>query len=472
MRTYFMRGAWLFWGGLICGCGIGAAGAQTTDFRSKQAKAVSHSPQSDSIQVIEMKDVLIRGMALPIGQSGEGQVKVNVRRLEKLPQTVGTPDPIRLLQMYPGVAAGSDVNTGLFVRGTLPGQTMTLLNGAPLINVMHFTGLYSTFIPDHLEEFTLFKSFVPAKFGGRIGGVLEVEPRQGIPEERSFSADLGFLGSNATLRLPLSPTLALTLSARASYLSLYHSISSKMWKEPVRLGYNFGDFNATLIKKMSSRDECVFNVYATGDDLSISAEAMDTHSNIYWGNANVSMRWSRHYDSGAELRNTAYVTYTSTRYGLKQAEQMIFLDSRALEGGIKTSFGEFALWKGKAEAGTELILRSTIPQFLQMEGELASSDSLKKAIGTFEYAVFFQWNRPWTAKFSTQLGLRRSGTSYRDVSGNWAHRGGWEPRIYLEYRFAPEHQWHASFTMQRQYFSQVTVSNMGLPSDYWIPCKS
>lgn len=182
----------------------------------------AQTPHTDSLKTIQLNEIVVKGNPLAIGQSQDGGIDVNMKRLDKLPQVMGTPDPVRLLQMYPGVAVGGDVNTGLFVRGGDPSQNLMLLNGAPLINVMHFTGLFSAFIPDHLSGFTLYKSYIPPAYGGRVGALLNVETKEDIPKRFEANIDIGFLASNMTLAIPLSSRWAFYVSGRASYLSLYN----------------------------------------------------------------------------------------------------------------------------------------------------------------------------------------------------------------------------------------------------------
>jgi hypothetical protein len=65
------------------------------------------------------------------------------------------------------------------VRGGSIDQNLVLLNYAPIINSSHFFGFFSAFNSDLITDVTLFKSGMPAKYGGRLSSVMEIIPAEG-----------------------------------------------------------------------------------------------------------------------------------------------------------------------------------------------------------------------------------------------------------------------------------------------------
>jgi len=67
------------------------------------------------------------------------------------------------LQLLPEVQSGRQGMTGLYVRGGGPDQNLILLDGIPLYNVSHLSGIFSVFNPDIRGGFGLFSSSAGVK---------------------------------------------------------------------------------------------------------------------------------------------------------------------------------------------------------------------------------------------------------------------------------------------------------------------
>ena len=66
------------------------------------------------------------------------------------------------------------LQTVTIYRGGSADQNLILLNGAPIINPSHFFGFFSAFNSDMIEDVTLYKSGIPAKYGGRVSSVMDI----------------------------------------------------------------------------------------------------------------------------------------------------------------------------------------------------------------------------------------------------------------------------------------------------------
>jgi hypothetical protein len=159
------------------------------------AQAIGYRASSDTVDVVEgtaqRHDVRLEGTPVELEQIEviadpekeeealqPGFVALEARRLQRLP-AVGEADLVRSLQLLPGVQAASDISSGLYIRGGGPDQTLILLDQIPLYNPTHAFGFFSTFNPDAIKDVNLYKGAYPAKYGGRLGSVLEVTNREG-----------------------------------------------------------------------------------------------------------------------------------------------------------------------------------------------------------------------------------------------------------------------------------------------------
>src|ERR1035437_425553 len=93
--------------------------------------------------------------------------EISLKTVKGLPALLGEIDPIKTIQLLPGVQRGDEGSSGLYVRGGGPDQNLILLDGVPVYNANHLFGFFSVFNADALNTITLIKGGFPARYGGR-----------------------------------------------------------------------------------------------------------------------------------------------------------------------------------------------------------------------------------------------------------------------------------------------------------------
>ena len=73
-----------------------------------------------------------------------GLMKIDSRKFKRGFAFMGSPDVIKTLQMMPGVSAGTELMSGLYVHGGTGTDNLFLLDGVPLYQVSHLAGLFSS----------------------------------------------------------------------------------------------------------------------------------------------------------------------------------------------------------------------------------------------------------------------------------------------------------------------------------------
>jgi hypothetical protein len=137
-----------------------------------------------------LEELVVTGTALDSeARLQTGFVTLDAASLSAIPGIVES-DPLRSLRSLPGVAAASDISSGLYIRGGGPDQTLILMDGVPVYNPTHAFGLFSTFNNDAVSGIDLFKGAYPAAYGGRLGAVLDVNMRQ-AETPRTVRGELG-----------------------------------------------------------------------------------------------------------------------------------------------------------------------------------------------------------------------------------------------------------------------------------------
>ena len=97
-------------------------------------------------------------------------------------------DPVRAVEVLPGVVSTSDFSASFHVRGGSADQNLILLDGVPVFSPFHLGGLFSVFNTDMIERVELQSGGFAAEHGGRVSSVLEIETDAG---EEGFGGDVG-----------------------------------------------------------------------------------------------------------------------------------------------------------------------------------------------------------------------------------------------------------------------------------------
>ena len=84
---------------------------------------------------------------------------------------------MRVITSLPGVKTVGEASTGFNVRGGSADQNLILYNDATIYNPSHFFGMFSSFNPDVIKDLELYKSSMPAKYGGRLSSVLDINSK-------------------------------------------------------------------------------------------------------------------------------------------------------------------------------------------------------------------------------------------------------------------------------------------------------
>ena len=92
---------------------------------------------------------------------------------------MGEKDLLKVATMLPGVESVGEGSSGINVRGSAADQNMFYLNKIPIYSTSHLFGFFTAFSPDIVNDFTLYKSNIPAKYGGRLASIFDITTRQG-----------------------------------------------------------------------------------------------------------------------------------------------------------------------------------------------------------------------------------------------------------------------------------------------------
>lgn len=202
-------------------------GQYTVEFRRMGMKSTSRNlvVYSGGIFHMEMEEKINQLEEVTVSAEQENQVqnmrmgteKINLKMLKQIPMGLGEIDVIKSSLLLPGVQSVGEAAAGYNVRGGSTDQNLMLLNNAPILNPSHFFGFFSSFNSDVIGDVTLYKSGIPASYGGRISSVMDVRLKEGSKEEFKASGGLSPITGRILIEGPVKQRATYILSARSTY---------------------------------------------------------------------------------------------------------------------------------------------------------------------------------------------------------------------------------------------------------------
>ena len=180
-----------------------------------------------------------------------------------------TNDPMRAIQVLPGVTTGDDFRSEFAVRGSPFGRMNFTFDGVPTSFLLHTVqqvqdgGSIAMVNGDILDGITLMNGSYPQRYGNRLGAELDFHMRDGSRDRTQ--ARVGVSGTDASIVVegPLGGAKAGSwlVSARKSYLELLlKQIQSE--EDGDSFGFGFSDVQAKMGYDFSTRHHVELSVVA------------------------------------------------------------------------------------------------------------------------------------------------------------------------------------------------------------------
>ncbi|MCY3808796.1 MAG: TonB-dependent receptor [Gemmatimonadetes bacterium] len=263
--------------------------------------------------------------------------EIERKAMKSIPGVVET-DPIRAIEVLPGVGTVSDFSAAFNVRGGSADQNLILLDNVPIYNPFHLGGLFSVFNADMVERAELRAGGFPAEYGGRVSSVLVVKTDPGDGEP-SVDAGVSLLASRAavdgSLPAALDGKLGLAHSRwRVSGRRSYFDLLVRPWTSfPYYLTDMQGVFegwtpggNRIRVTGYSGRD--VLNTSDLGDN--------PLPLRWSWGNDAVGLSWAHPMRGGSSMDIATHFSRFSSDFEITETEARFRTHVR--EGGAAANF--------------------------------------------------------------------------------------------------------------------------------------
>ncbi len=434
---------------------------------------------------LDMEEIIVEGNQYDDNVGGviTGVENVTIREMEEIPVLLGEVDVVNTLKLLPGVSTVGEGASGFNVRGGRTDQNLVLMNGAHLFNSSHVIGLFSVFNPDIIESFTLFKGHIPARYGGKLSSVLDVNLRDGNFEAFKLQGGIGIAASRLTFEGPIGENTSYLAAGRATYSDWVLGLA----KEPDISGSDasFYDTNLQLTHRFNDLNTATVSYYRSYDNFQFSDQF-----GYSWGSRLFNFNWtSLTGNNFASSLSAVYGTYSSSYFDPSGVE------SFNLENGIDyLNLKENILYEispnQSLNAGLEWNFYDGLPETVEpYNGQSSiSADEIAKEQGR-EMAAYIS-DDITLGELQVSLGLRYSlyqnlgpgqvfiyepgqprstdtiidttRFSKGDVIKTYS---GFEPRISARLNLGSSSSLKFSYNINRQYNHSISNSTSPTPSD-------
>jgi hypothetical protein len=417
-----------------------------------------------------------------------GVTKLDIKDIKQIPTVFGETDILRVVLLLPGVKSIGEGNTGFSVRGGGADQNLVLYNDAIIYNPSHLFGFFSAFNADMLKSAELYKSTVPARYGGRLSSVLDVVTRDGNRKQFSGSGGIGLLTSRLTFEGPLAKGKgSWMVGGRTSYSNwLLRQLNSRQLQNSAA---SFYDLSGHVAYDLNDHNSFYATAYFSQDRFRLATDTLYNYRNLAG-----SLKWKHTLSS--KLYGVLTGTFSRYQYGLRSdrtATTASELGYNLNQGGLQTDFTLFASAQHTVEFGGSSILYHINPGQLTAVGDnslivnttLAREQALESALyvsDRFELTPrlaldagvrYSLYNALGPRDVLTyQPGLSRSEgtiTGLRSYARNQAlatyHGPEW--RFSAKYMLTDNTSVKASYNRTRQYIHQLTNTTVVSPTDNW-----
>ncbi|WP_276374180.1 TonB-dependent receptor [Chryseolinea sp. H1M3-3] len=441
-----------------------------------------------------LKEIVIEGKAEDRIQESTrmGTIDVPLQQIKSLPAFLGEVDVLKVLQLLPGVQSGSEGSSGLYVRGGGPEQNLILLDGVPVYNASHLFGFFSVFNADAINRVELIKGGFPARYGGRLSSVIDINMKEGDVNKFRGEGSIGVVASRLTLEGPIiKGKTSYIVSGRRTYIDAIASPLIRIASDgDERAGYYFYDLNAKINHHINNKNRIYLSAYSGNDKAFAKSEydneGSDNNSKyeealrLGWGNITTALRWNSIITN--KLFSNVTATYSRYRF-------LVNAQSKETTTSPDTTISEF--YHSEYSSGIrDFALKADLDyvpnpnHFIRFGGQLIdhrftpgvlsykSTDAQDTTVGAQvthakEFFVYAEDDFMVSPRLKINAGIHASGfvvesRFYKSL----------QPRVSGRFLITPDISVKGSYARMTQYIHLLSNAGIGLPTDLWVPATS
>lgn len=417
-----------------------------------------------------------------------GYERLNYNVLKQVPLVMGERDILNVVKLLPGVQSVGEGSAGFNVRGSGADQNMIYINKVPVYNSSHLFGFFTAISPEIVKDFSLYKSNLPASYGGRLASFFDIRARQGNMKRLSARAGISLASAYAAVEGPLKKDKSsLALSFRSTYSDWILSLMEDPQLRNSEAGFN--DLSGVYTLKASERTQLKVFGYLSRDRFKLgevneysygnSGAAVDVHHRFNQQvNGSLALIYSRYQfnNKDTQIRTAGYEQDSYIQhYELKSDFQWLTL------GRHKLSFGGSGIYyrlnRGSIEPygstslrePLELGLENGVETALYLADEVTLNDRLTIYAG-LRFSSFFNLGPSDVLTYTPGMPTVEDNVidtlSFGKGELTKAY-AGLEPRLNLRYLLNNQSSLKFSYNRGYQYLFVLSNTVAMAPTDQW-----
>lgn len=440
---------------------------------------------SPEVKVMQEVTVTAERPDKNIKQAEMSTARLDMKTIRQIPALMGEVDVIKAIQMLPGVQATSEGTSGFSVRGGGLDQNLIVLDEATVYNASHLMGFFSVFNNDAVRDVKLYKGDMPANYGGRLSSVLDVRMKEGNNKQFKGTGGVGLISSRLTLEGPIvNEKTSFLVSGRRTYADLFFPLfSDEDLKKSIMYFY---DLNLKMNHQINNNNRLYLSAYLGRDIF-----GQKGNSKAGFGNKTATLRWNHQFSQKLFSNLTAIASNYDYSLSTEQGGGKYVWKSNLLDYTVKTDFNFYPNPNNEIKFGVSATLHELDPIDAWIYTKESDTTMRFPSMKNYEleYAAYISNQQKIGEKVTLKYGLRY--TLFQNIGkstlnnfdenheyiGSTEYKKGevfhsypaWEPRLGIMYNINNVSSVKASYSRTYQFLQLASVSNGGMPLDYWFP---
>lgn len=286
-------------------------------------------------RVIEFKPVEVE--ASKIEYLNYQKFMIEKIRLNYSP-SIGENDVFRAISLLPGVSTVNDFSNQLFIWGGNFDHTLVSIDGIPVHNPYHLSGLFSFINSNVVETITLYPAGYPVLYDDCLSAIVDMRTSSPLRDRYSLKSNISLATASLTFSGPVPAFRdknlgSLFISARRVYFDLILKGFTELERSP----YYFYDLMGKY-EIAGGKDILSLTAFVSKDVLNIFEDEYAKQHPI-WGNYGLGLRWFHTFNEENNLTVNFHLSesFAVSDYenpGVFPASEKLVFDNKMLSFGI------------------------------------------------------------------------------------------------------------------------------------------
>ncbi|MCF6242217.1 MAG: TonB-dependent receptor, partial [Bacteroidales bacterium] len=320
-------------------------------------------------------------------------------------------------------------------------------------------------------------------YGGRLSSVVDIRLKDGNKESFGGEGSVGLLSSRLLLEGPIvKDKSSFIISGRRTYADIMMKPFARLESNNEDFGYYFYDLTTKLNYKFNDKHRLYLSAYMGNDKAYEKYKYTEgqyysqDNFDLQWGNIIAALRWNYMINSkmfsntSVNFTRYKFITGYDSEYKDNQGTSSYKFDyfSGIDDWVVKTDFDFIPNPNHYVRFGANYTYHTFNPGVNAYKESTDNQNNIDTTFGnkklfTNEAFVYIEDDITF-GKFKLNAGMHVSGFKVRQK-----FYYNFEPRISMRYLIKKNWSVKAAYSQMAQYVHLLSNSNIGLPTDLWLP---